>query len=120
MDSNGISAHSNRHAFVLRMVCVDWFVNTSSMLLVSGLFLVLSCSHEVLVSTGYLCPNCDSKYCELPTDCKVCGCTLVSAPHLAKSYHHLFPVPTFPELQLESRCLYFSRIVSACLSSFSN
>lgn len=22
---------------------------------------------------GYFCPICDSKYCELPVECKVCG-----------------------------------------------
>ena len=29
--------------------------------------------------------------------CHVCGLTLVSSPHLARSYHHLFPVPAFQE-----------------------
>ncbi|XP_054286484.1 general transcription factor IIH subunit 2-like [Macrosteles quadrilineatus] len=48
-----------------------------------------------LKSGGYCCPQCRSKYCELPTECRVCGLTLVSAPHLARSYHHLFPVTAF-------------------------
>lgn len=30
--------------------------------------------------------------------CHVCGLTLISSPHLARSYHHLFPVPAFEEL----------------------
>ena len=30
--------------------------------------------------------------------CHVCGLTLVSSPHLARSYHHLFPVPAFAEV----------------------
>lgn len=29
---------------------------------------------------------------ELPGACHICGLTLVSSPHLARSYHHLFPV----------------------------
>lgn len=24
-------------------------------------------------STGYFCPQCKSKYCELPIECKACG-----------------------------------------------
>ncbi|KAK2167862.1 hypothetical protein LSH36_23g09001 [Paralvinella palmiformis] len=49
---------------------------------------------------GYFCPQCKSKYCELPVECKACGLTLVSAPHLARSYHHLFPLEAFQEIQL--------------------
>ncbi|XP_057304514.1 general transcription factor IIH subunit 2-like [Hydractinia symbiolongicarpus] len=49
--------------------------------------------------TGYFCPQCKSKYCELPVECKICNLTLVSAPHLARSYQHLFPLPAFEELQ---------------------
>lgn len=52
-----------------------------------------------LSSNGYHCPQCFSKYCELPVECQSCGLTLVSAPHLARSYHHLFPVQHFTELQ---------------------
>jgi transcription factor ssl1 len=52
-----------------------------------------------LKSGGYYCPQCCSKYCELPVECKACGLTLVSAPHLARSYHHLFPVENFVELE---------------------
>ena len=46
---------------------------------------------------GYFCPICNNKYCELPVECKVCGITLVIAPHLARSYHHLFPLEPFKE-----------------------
>jgi len=49
-------------------------------------------------TAGYLCPQCKAKYCELPVECRGCGLTLVSAPHLARSYHHLFPLPAFREL----------------------
>ncbi|CAG2115627.1 unnamed protein product [Medioppia subpectinata] len=53
-------------------------------------------------SSGYLCPQCSSKYCELPVECQVCGLTLVSPAHLARSYHHLFPVELYQELPPES------------------
>ncbi|NWS45018.1 TF2H2 factor, partial [Probosciger aterrimus] len=49
---------------------------------------------------GYFCPQCRAKYCELPVECKICGLTLVSAPHLARSYHHLFPLDAFQEVPL--------------------
>lgn len=54
-----------------------------------------------LTSTGYLCPQCLSKHCELPVECRACGLTLVSAPHLARSYHYLFPVESFKEVPFE-------------------
>ncbi|XP_062579817.1 general transcription factor IIH subunit 2-like [Saccostrea cucullata] len=66
-------------------------------------------------STGYFCPQCKSKYCELPIECKACGLTLVSAPHLARSYHHLFPLEQFREIpvaQIGSNVICFS-----CLST---
>ncbi|CAL1615041.1 unnamed protein product [Knipowitschia caucasica] len=50
---------------------------------------------------GYFCPQCHGKYTELPVECKVCGLTLVSAPHLARSFHHLFPLEAFTEKPLE-------------------
>ncbi|KAG1661244.1 General transcription factor IIH subunit 2 [Nymphon striatum] len=49
-------------------------------------------------TSGYFCPQCNSKYCELPVECKACNLTLVSAPQLARSYHHLFPIPNFQEV----------------------
>ena len=91
-------------------------------------------SHKQMGYGGYFCPQCNSKFCELPTDCRVssanlyyntsffplcpslpisplhhkslpekqiCGLTLVSSPHLARSYHHLFPVPIYTEIKHE-------------------
>jgi len=40
---------------------------------------------------GHLTPGC-------LRSCHVCGLTLVSSPHLARSYHHLFPVQPFVEV----------------------
>ncbi|KAL7059423.1 hypothetical protein AAHC03_013475 [Spirometra sp. Aus1] len=48
-------------------------------------------------SASYACPRCRAVYCELPIECTVCGTTLVAAPHLARAYHHLFPLPNFRE-----------------------
>ncbi|KDQ53543.1 hypothetical protein JAAARDRAFT_39229 [Jaapia argillacea MUCL 33604] len=48
--------------------------------------------HSALKSEGFLCPRCGAKVCDVPTDCDICGLMIVSSPHLARSYHHLFPV----------------------------
>lgn len=54
--------------------------------------------HKEFKYTGYFCPKCKSKSCELPTDCEVCGRTLVSSSHLARCYHHLFPTTAYEEI----------------------
>jgi transcription initiation factor TFIIH subunit 2 len=51
----------------------------------------------LLARTAFTCPQCQGRNSELPTDCAVCGLKLVLAPHLARSFHHLFPVPSFVE-----------------------
>ena len=51
-----------------------------------------------LAGAAYACPRCGSRSKELPCECHVCGLNLISAAHLARSYHHLFPPPTFVEV----------------------
>ncbi|CAL1707394.1 unnamed protein product [Somion occarium] len=51
--------------------------------------------HSQLKSEGFLCPRCLAKVCDVPTDCDICGLMIVSSPHLARSYHHLFPVKPY-------------------------
>ncbi|KAF8590980.1 TFIIH basal transcription factor complex, subunit SSL1 [Ramaria rubella] len=51
--------------------------------------------HSELKSEGFLCPRCMAKLCDVPTDCDICGLMIVSSPHLARSYHHLFPVKAY-------------------------
>ncbi|GAB0496389.1 hypothetical protein MMPV_007701 [Pyropia vietnamensis] len=46
---------------------------------------------------GYVCPRCEAWIAHVPAECVLCGLTLVSSPHLARSYHHLFPVAKFSE-----------------------
>eukprot|EP00658_Telonema_sp_P-2_P024813 TRINITY_DN19986_c0_g1_i1.p1 TRINITY_DN19986_c0_g1~~TRINITY_DN19986_c0_g1_i1.p1 ORF type:complete len:305 (-),score=47.34 TRINITY_DN19986_c0_g1_i1:357-1271(-) len=66
--------------------------------------------HQEVKSGGYTCPRCSAKMCDLPSQCQVCGLSLMSSSHLARSYHHLFPVGTFieqpqdlnPESRMES------------------
>ena len=44
---------------------------------------------------GYECPRCSSWLSEIPCECPLCGLSLVSSPHLGRSYHHLFPVKKY-------------------------
>ncbi|GBG75993.1 hypothetical protein CBR_g21234 [Chara braunii] len=59
---------------------------------------ICSCHRELRLGGGYSCPRCKCRVCDLPTECPICNLTLVSSPHLARSYHHLFPVPPFEEV----------------------
>ncbi|GAA6061629.1 hypothetical protein JCM10212_000971 [Sporobolomyces blumeae] len=51
--------------------------------------------HGKLKTSGYSCPRCRSRICDVPTECRVCGLTVVNAPQLARSYRHLFPVANY-------------------------
>ncbi|KAG2568864.1 general transcription factor IIH subunit 2-like [Panicum virgatum] len=60
---------------------------------------ICSCHKKIKSGAeGYICPRCKVNVCELPTECRTCGLTLVSSPHLARSYHHLFPVAPFDDV----------------------
>lgn len=74
--------------------------------------LISPASHQrVQTDQGYYpCPQCRAVLCELPVNCKVCGLLLVSSPLLARSYHHLFPVPPFTEVLVRAE----SRTCHAC------
>lgn len=63
-----------------------------------GVISICSCHKEAKFGGGYTCPRCKARVCELPTECRICGLTLISSPHLARSYHHLFPVTPFNEV----------------------
>ncbi|KAF6165342.1 hypothetical protein GIB67_018786 [Kingdonia uniflora] len=63
-----------------------------------GVISICSCHKEVKVGGGYTCPRCKAHVCELPTECQICGLTLVSSPHLVRSYHYLFPITPFNEV----------------------
>ncbi|KAF9082047.1 hypothetical protein BGX29_001544 [Mortierella sp. GBA35] len=58
----------------------------------------LCACHGKLTLGGYICPRCNAKLCDIPTECDICNLTLVSSPLLARSYHHLFPVENFVEV----------------------
>ena len=61
---------------------------------------------------GYTCPKCKARVAELPSQCHVCGLSLVSSPHLARSYHHLFPIKPFAEVPQQE--VAAATVSSAC------
>ncbi|GAA5952601.1 hypothetical protein JCM10213_005634 [Rhodosporidiobolus nylandii] len=62
-----------------------------------------ACScHGKLKTQGYACPRCKARLCDVPTECRVCGLTVVNAPQLARSYRHLFPVANYERVMLPS------------------
>ncbi|PKY03976.1 TFIIH basal transcription factor complex, subunit SSL1 [Aspergillus campestris IBT 28561] len=65
---------------------------------------------------GYSCSRCDSKVCGLPAECPSCGLTLILSTHLARSYHHLFPLINWVEVPWQRASL--STACFACGMSF--
>ncbi|KAL1902145.1 hypothetical protein Cpir12675_000044 [Ceratocystis pirilliformis] len=54
--------------------------------------------HNKLFREGYMCTRCGCRVCRLPASCPSCGLTLILSTHLARSYHHLFPLKNFVEV----------------------
>ena len=70
--------------------------------------------HPAFVASSYECPRCCTRCTELPTQCHVCRLQLSSASHIARSYHHLFPVPNYIEfvMQESNGTLHLVRVSS--------
>lgn len=73
----------------------------------------------VMGRTAFNCPQCQAKNAELPTDCAVCGLKLVLSPHLARSFHHLFPVPPFAEVAVVTEAKHGKQKAFPSASTFS-
>lgn len=54
--------------------------------------------HNKPFREGYLCTRCSTRVCRLPAECPACGLTLILSTHLARSYHHLFPLRNWVEV----------------------
>ena len=72
--------------------------------------------HNKLSRGGYLCSKCETKVCSLPAECPVCGLTLILSTHLARSYHHLFPLKNWVEVPWSEASR--SKACFSCLSPF--
>ena len=66
--------------------------------------------------SGYLCTRCNAKVCALPSECPVCSLTLILSTHLARSYHHLFPLVNWVEVSWSKA--HRSTACFACLKPF--
>ncbi|KAI0000394.1 Ssl1-like-domain-containing protein [Russula vinacea] len=74
--------------------------------------------HAQMRAAGFLCPRCGARLCDAPTDCDVCGLMIVSSPHLARSYHHLFPVKPYSAVMSSSEAAGSSTNCHACALPF--
>ncbi|KJZ80277.1 hypothetical protein HIM_00127 [Hirsutella minnesotensis 3608] len=54
--------------------------------------------HSKPCREGYACSRCAARVCRLPAECPACGLTLILSTHLARSYHHLFPLRNWVEV----------------------
>ncbi|XP_059626752.1 general transcription factor IIH subunit 2 [Cornus florida] len=79
-----------------------------------GVVSICSCHKEAKVGGGYACPRCKARVCDLPTECRICGLTLISSPHLARSYHHLFPIRLFDEVAPSLLNISHNRLPKNC------
>ncbi|KAL1883074.1 hypothetical protein VTK73DRAFT_10000 [Phialemonium thermophilum] len=66
--------------------------------LAPGDHLSLCACHNQPSREGYACTRCRTKVCRLPAECPSCGLTLILSTHLARSYHHLFPLRNWVEV----------------------
>lgn len=55
------------------------------------------CHHEPR-RAGFRCTRCGAKVCRLPVECPACSLSLINSTHLARHYHHLFPLQTWREV----------------------
>ncbi|KAK5144944.1 hypothetical protein LTR04_001435 [Oleoguttula sp. CCFEE 6159] len=78
----------------------------------------LCACHGNLTRGGYLCSRCRSKVCSLPATCPACDLTLVLSTHLARSYHHLFPLRNWIEVSWNRARQKGSSQCFGCLSPF--
>ena len=76
----------------------------------------LCACHTKPSRNGYICSRCDTKVCSLPSECPVCGLTLILSTHLARSYHHLFPLVNWEEVPWSEAKR--SKACWACLKPF--
>lgn len=72
--------------------------------------------HNRPARESYECTRCSSRVCRLPAECPGCGLTLILSTHLARSYHHLFPLRNWVEVPWSKAKR--SKACYSCLSPF--
>lgn len=78
----------------------------------------LCACHGNLTRGGYLCSRCKAKVCNLPSTCPTCDLTLILSTHLARSYHHLFPLQNWVEVSWTRAREKSSTQCYGCLTRF--
>ena len=78
----------------------------------------LCACHSRPTRGGYLCSRCSSKVCSLPTQCPACGLTLILSTHLARSYHHLFPLRNWREVSWTRASGCAQKVCFGCQAPF--
>ncbi|KAL2263109.1 hypothetical protein VTK26DRAFT_8192 [Humicola hyalothermophila] len=87
-------------------------------------FVSLCACHNRPSREGYACTRCRAKVCRLPAECPACGLTLILSTHLARSYHHLFPLRGWVEVSWREAAQALDRdpvaaaACHACLAPF--
>ncbi|KAI5796824.1 Ssl1-like-domain-containing protein [Pyronema domesticum] len=74
--------------------------------------------HSLPSKGGYRCSRCETKVCALPAECPVCGLTLILSTHLARSYHHLFPLKNWKEVSWKDAASYGEAACWGCRKQF--
>lgn len=75
--------------------------------------------HGNLTMGGYTCSRCSAKVCSLPITCPSCELTLLLSTHLARSYHHLFPLRNWAVVSWARAREKGSKECVGCLTAFS-
>ncbi|KAF2672073.1 TFIIH basal transcription factor complex, subunit SSL1 [Microthyrium microscopicum] len=78
----------------------------------------LCACHGELTRGGYICPRCKTKVCSLPQTCPSCQLTLILSTHLARSYHHLFPLRNWLEVSWDRVREMRTTQCKGCLKKF--
>lgn len=87
--------------------------------LAAGDAIHLCACHNRPTREGYACTRCGSLVCRLPSECPGCGLTLILSTHLARSYHHLFPLRNWVEVSWsEARRRSRATCCYSCLAPF--
>ncbi|KAH7040523.1 Ssl1-like-domain-containing protein [Microdochium trichocladiopsis] len=74
--------------------------------------------HSRPTREGYLCTRCGARVCRLPSECPACSLTLILSTHLARSYHHLFPLRNWVEVSWTEAKAKRSRACYSCMAPF--
>ena len=78
----------------------------------------LCACHSRPARGGYDCSRCGTRVCSLPTSCPACGLTLILSTHLARSYHHLFPLQNWGEVSWHRAATSDQKTCFGCQSLF--